>query len=116
MRKVYNEFSKDIFFSPAWGEMCITGGGAIAQPPDSTPHSLKPRRGEIIKYGSFSGCDFFRSPETHLALAGLCCLGLLIRRLRCATPPVLHISPHAGLKNCFARLCGFLNLFIGKFL
>jgi hypothetical protein len=95
-------FSKDIFLSPAWGEMCITGGGAIAQPPDSsTPHTLKPRRGEIIKYGSFSGCEFLRSPVTYLALAGLCCWGLLIRRLRFATPPVMHISPLAGLKKIF---------------
>ncbi|MDR1141791.1 MAG: hypothetical protein LBL62_08875 [Planctomycetaceae bacterium] len=41
--------------------MCITGGGAIAQPPDQcTTPPLKPRRGEII----FGGCYY-------LAPAGL---------------------------------------------
>ncbi|MDR1053360.1 MAG: hypothetical protein LBL39_04215 [Planctomycetaceae bacterium] len=34
--------------------MCITGGGAIAQPPDQrTTHSLKPRRGEIMFGGYY---------------------------------------------------------------
>jgi hypothetical protein len=35
----------------------------------------------------------------NLALAGLCCWGLSIRRLRFATPPVMHITPHAGLRK-----------------
>ncbi|MDR1052612.1 MAG: hypothetical protein LBL39_00395, partial [Planctomycetaceae bacterium] len=40
--------SKNIFLSPAWGEMCITGGEAIAQPPDQKPQTTKPCKGEII--------------------------------------------------------------------
>ncbi|MDR1053266.1 MAG: hypothetical protein LBL39_03735 [Planctomycetaceae bacterium] len=51
--------------SPARGEMCITGGVAIAQPPDySTPHSLKPRRGEIVKSEVFGSCNFTTSGDT----------------------------------------------------
>ncbi|MDR1289730.1 MAG: hypothetical protein LBK06_00865 [Planctomycetaceae bacterium] len=52
--------------------MCITGGGAIAQPPEvCNTLSLKPRRGEII----FCGCDFLRPTVIHLAPAGLLELG-----------------------------------------
>jgi hypothetical protein len=37
----------------------------------------------------------------NLALAGLCCWGASIRRLRFATPPVMQITPHAGLRKIF---------------
>jgi hypothetical protein len=30
--------------------------------------------------------------------------GVFIRRLRCATPPVMHISPHAGLRTDIFKL------------
>ncbi|MDR1289900.1 MAG: hypothetical protein LBK06_01720 [Planctomycetaceae bacterium] len=69
-------FVTEYFLSPAWGEMCITGGVAIAQPPEvRTTHSIKPRRGEIIKCGIVSGCNWRRQQVPHLAPAGLFELG-----------------------------------------
>jgi hypothetical protein len=36
------------FISPAWGEMCITGGVAIAQPPDKNSPTPKAPQGRDV--------------------------------------------------------------------
>ncbi|MDR1290312.1 MAG: hypothetical protein LBK06_03835 [Planctomycetaceae bacterium] len=76
--------------------MCITGGVAIAQPPE-VQHTTykKPRRGEIIKWW-YSAVAIF-NPLHISPLRGFGSWGVFSRRLRGATPPVMHISPLAGL-------------------
>ncbi|MDR1142094.1 MAG: hypothetical protein LBL62_10400 [Planctomycetaceae bacterium] len=76
--------------------MCITGGVAIAQPPDiRRTHHLKPRRGEIIK----CEVNFPRPTVTHLAPAGLWELGSLYPAVTLRfTAGYAHLAPSGAIQ------------------